>query len=104
MEWHNWTFDFLRIVLVDSSQSKWHDMGVEHQYPDMAPTTFTEAQWADMIASAPAFIIEMNADLDMFIDWATDQLQIENVSDILDDDKRWDEMVKVWEETDENGF
>ena len=71
---------------------------------DMTPTTFTEAQWADMIASAPAFIIEMNADLDMFIDWAADQLQIENISVIVDDDKRWDEMVKVWEETDENGF
>ena len=56
-----------------------------------------------MIASAPAFIIEMDASLDLFIDWAVDQLN-SNVSYICDDDKRWDEVVKVWEEATENGF
>lgn len=66
-------------------------------------TAPTEEQWAGMIASAPAFIIEMDASLDLFIDWAVDQLN-SNVSYICDDDKRWDEVVKVWEEATENGF
>lgn len=67
-------------------------------------TTPTEAQWADMIASAPAFIIEMDASLDMFIDWVMDQLNITDCSYIVDVDKRWDEVVKTWEEATENGF
>lgn len=64
----------------------------------------TEVQWAGMIASAPAFIIEMDASLDLFIDWALDQLNVTDSSYICDDDKRWDEVVKVWEEATENGF
>lgn len=67
-------------------------------------TTPTEAQWADMIASAPAFIIEMDASLDLFIDWVMDQLNITDCSYIVDVDKRWDEVVKTWEEATENGF
>lgn len=64
----------------------------------------TEVQWAGMIASAPAFIIEMDASLDLFIDWASDQLNLTDCSYIVDDEKRWDEVVKVWEEATENGF
>ena len=64
----------------------------------------TEVQWAGMIASAPACIIEMDASLDLFIDWALDQLNVTDSSYICDDDKRWDEVVKVWEEATENGF
>ena len=64
----------------------------------------TEVQWAGMISSAPAFIIEMDASLDLFIDWAADQLNLTDISYICDDDKRWDEVVKVWEEATENGF
>lgn len=67
-------------------------------------TTPTEQQWAETIASAPAFIIEMDASLDLFIDWVSDQLNLTDVSYIIDDDKRWDEVVKVWEEATENGF
>ena len=57
-----------------------------------------------MIASAPAFIIEMDASLDLFIDWACDQLNVTDSSYICDDDNRWEEVVKVWEEATENGF
>lgn len=64
----------------------------------------TEVQWAGMIASAPAFIIEMDASLDLFIDWASDQLNLTDCSYIVDDEKRWDEVIKVWEEATENGF